>query len=644
MSKRVMQHQLEDLSRNKYGLVLPSHWVFRDKNKDYGIDGEVEIFNSEGKATGLVYWVQLKATESGKEATIKSVDLSLEKINYYKRLDVPVLLVRYSSEKDSFYIKWASEVDHFFAKDGAKTMRVRFSDSDIWDEKTAQAIEEYLFKVRAVKSGAIKLPLNACITFGSDKIRGVGVGVLLNKIRLNLDKYRDILSLVPNKDKAIADIHLDSNTLKVGIAGMAGCIFHSVNLMDKSTLPSDLIKDISLGLSVAVTMLGYSDLAARIIFHNDDMAERLMAKPDIIRYIRPGLRKTSYFDDVLDLVGAIIDNEENNLLEIIAGSAVLLSGDHDRRRNSIEKFLIRNSERYRSVEPGQYGTSMYNLGNFYRSIDRQKEAVKCYSAARRYEHKYYDQEYFFGELAGSLFELGKYRSSSDFYKKAIDFHGHKEWRPQYADALMFAGEYRHSCDVFEDYLSNKDNKATEWVLKATFLKNMIRIGNTESQIRQKEWATSLADIGGCEDDEARERLDEALRYDLLCGLAWYNLGKLKLKENEKEEAAFCFTVCSLVQPRDIEAWINATLLSFNTAVPIEIFILIVKEAYFFNRDKYLKALYDMIDSQAGEKPLEQISAAIEKIVEEESYEKPKPELRFLDIDGKFKNIANLQSI
>ena len=48
MTKRIIQHQLEDLSRYKYGLALPPHWVFRDKEKDYGIDGEVELLTDNG--------------------------------------------------------------------------------------------------------------------------------------------------------------------------------------------------------------------------------------------------------------------------------------------------------------------------------------------------------------------------------------------------------------------------------------------------------------------------------------------------------------------------------------------------------------------------------------------------------------------
>ncbi|OBZ20253.1 hypothetical protein BS643_23110 [Pseudomonas protegens] len=40
-------------------------WVYRrlEKDKDYGIDGEVEIFDSEGSATGVLFKVQIKGSE-----------------------------------------------------------------------------------------------------------------------------------------------------------------------------------------------------------------------------------------------------------------------------------------------------------------------------------------------------------------------------------------------------------------------------------------------------------------------------------------------------------------------------------------------------------------------------------------------------
>ena len=158
-ANRVKQHQLEDLSRSKYSLAIPRNWVMRDKDKDYGIDAEVEIFDEKDRATGLVYLVQLKATETSDESAARKVDISIDAIKYYKSLELPVLIVRYSEKQDQFYCKWAHEIDLFYAKKGAKTRRVTFCDEDVWGEESAVDTEKYLKKLRAIKSGAITLPV-----------------------------------------------------------------------------------------------------------------------------------------------------------------------------------------------------------------------------------------------------------------------------------------------------------------------------------------------------------------------------------------------------------------------------------------------------------------------------------------------------
>ncbi|WP_218822679.1 DUF4365 domain-containing protein [Octadecabacter ascidiaceicola] len=43
--------------------MLPDAWALRRKDKDYGVDLEIEFFDDEGKSTGLMFFVQLKATD-----------------------------------------------------------------------------------------------------------------------------------------------------------------------------------------------------------------------------------------------------------------------------------------------------------------------------------------------------------------------------------------------------------------------------------------------------------------------------------------------------------------------------------------------------------------------------------------------------
>ncbi len=640
MTKRIKQHQLEDTSRYKYGLTLPAHWVFRDKDKDYGIDGEVEIFDKDNIATGLVYWVQLKATESKKEPTIKSIDIKLDTLKYYKRLDIPVLIVRYSSHKDIFYTKWAHEIDPFYAKENAKTMRVKFEDSDLWNENTSKKIETYLYKLKALYVGALSLPIDIEITFGTDNLCGVGTGVLLSKIRSELKTYKELLRLKTDKEKAIVNIFIDKKVLKIGILSVAGSTFHSVGLMDKASLPEELIKDILLGVAGAAIQLGYNDLAGKIVF-SQDISQHLIAKPEIMNHLVSGLLVSNYFDETLDLVNEISDKDDSNLLEMIASAGVLFSGKRESKYNSIENFLIKNTERSKARNNRLYGLSMYNLGNFYRGSEDLKKACKCYLIARRYENKYYNQDYFFYELAGILFDLGKYKFSRNFYKRAIDLGSSEELRPQYADALMFSGEYQASLDLFDEYLTDTNSDVAGWHLKEMSLQMLIDRFGMKEQTRQASLAITCADIPN-DESNIEEGLQKALEYDLLCGLAWFNIGQLKFNQGEIEEASFCFMICSLVQPWDIEAWVNATVLSFNSEVPMGVLVFIIQAAYFVNRDEYLDELYKKLGEQCKAEKYNDLTSIIEEIITSRNEVEHPPKLRLLDDDGKFKDISEFK--
>lgn len=87
---------------------LPSSWIFRSQEdqNDFGIDGEIELKDENGKALGKdsVFKVQIKGEESSRyinEGKTLSFTLKLERLKYYFEFKVPVILVvvEVSSEK-----------------------------------------------------------------------------------------------------------------------------------------------------------------------------------------------------------------------------------------------------------------------------------------------------------------------------------------------------------------------------------------------------------------------------------------------------------------------------------------------------------------------------------------------------------------
>lgn len=617
MPKRVSQHQVEDISRFKYGLALPKEWVSRDKDKDYGIDVEVEIFDADGNPTGLVYWVQLKATDSAKPHDIKNLRFNLEKLAYYRQLELPVLIAKYSTVQDCFYCKWAHEIDPYAAKKGAKSLQVKFDDDDRWDpQKTPIFIQEKLERIKAVKRGGLSLPVPCALVALDNHICGMGSGELLSNLRQEIrDQFSDQIKIQLSREAAPMIVEVSKNTLHVTIEGVYHCTFHAVATMDPKTLIPELTKDIILGLAGAIAQIGYHDLAARIFFI-DGIREKLAHKPDLLFFVLPQLLKSYEFEKALDVVNLAIELDDSNFVEMTTHAAIL---HHLDRKNSkhaiaIRIFLEQCVQRNKKYGPEFYGQALYNLGNFYRSINENRKGISCYLKARKHQPAYTKRAYYYSELAGLLFDLGKYRLASNFYKKSLEIEEADWVRPLYADSLMFAGDYRLAYDEFSGYLADSKKDHFEWRLKYISLEGLLKDPGIESQVRQKKKALDLANVSECTNgDERAKQIEQALSLDLLCSAAWFNFGVEQNHNGQNSEATFAFTMSGLINRYDPESWANATGCAFNSKeIPYPIVLMIINVGYMYGREEYVGRLYDLF-SQSG-KDMAPLTNALEMII------------------------------
>ena len=169
MPQRVRNHVLESLSRDALSLLLtgPLGWVVRDIAIDYGIDVEVEIFESNGNATGLTFKVQLKGMEKPDHIGPYR-DIDVEHLKYWSRLDVPVLLVAYDDSADKVYGRWIHSLD-LALKPNQKSKRIRFTSDDeivAGDPRLRQTVEI----VRRLKSGQFGRPFP--VRFDGERAKG----------------------------------------------------------------------------------------------------------------------------------------------------------------------------------------------------------------------------------------------------------------------------------------------------------------------------------------------------------------------------------------------------------------------------------------------------------------------------------------
>jgi hypothetical protein len=93
--KRPEEHEIDTAAERLFESVLPSSWVARRQEPDYGIDYIVDVF-TEGVATGIQFATQLKGSRSVRcRDGVVTFPLQTKHLAYYvDKVRLPVFLVR----------------------------------------------------------------------------------------------------------------------------------------------------------------------------------------------------------------------------------------------------------------------------------------------------------------------------------------------------------------------------------------------------------------------------------------------------------------------------------------------------------------------------------------------------------------------
>lgn len=598
MPKRPKQHQLEDFSRIKFQSCLPKEWVIRNKDKDYGIDCEVELFDYKGEAQGLIFYVQLKATSSNRESEILNINLRIDTLKYFSQLEIPVLLARYSNHLDKIFIKWVNNVDLTFIKENSKTHNIKMSENDAWNEKSSNQIEIDLNNTRILKSGSFNFPISYSINIDDDNIHGISKNNFKIQLRNTLNQFPDTLYYKKYDKNYLINILIKNNKLLIQPSILTGVCFHSLERRPNEAFVENLSLDILIGVSKCMVMLGQIDFGAKIIFDND-LGNRLIEKEEILLNILPHLLSSSYFENTLNLINDAIDKNEIIYLPAYAGLLLELTKKNKKRIKLIELFFLSQLEKTKNQNlDSQIATSHYNLGNFYRNNSRFFDSIHHYICAKEYDSRYLKRSYFYSDIAGICFDLGKFNFSSIFYYKSLELGASIKIKSLYADALMFSGEFEKAGNVFSEYITESEKPCEEFLLKSILLNRIILKQSITSQKRLPKEASFYADVEQLDSTKKRLRnLEKALNYDLLSSLAWYNIGYLNFENSDFEKAMYGFAMAAIINLDDIEAWTNAyvSFLNLNEEGDLLIGMLILKTAYYHNHDDFLLYLYRILE-------------------------------------------------
>lgn len=551
-------HQLEDASRRAFERLLPDAWVSRPKIPDYGVDLEVEIFDDDGSSTGLLFFVQLRATNDVKRE--RKMTFEVDQLQYLNSLDVPTLLVRYGGKGGTFFSTW-----HFLIKPSPKelsqkTITISFGDSNEWTSESPRKIRQLLARFRSVRSGALKPPV---------PLRVVKESGTANN-RFQLERAAEEVAALSASLVMVHHPPDDPDEFEIEVRIREDAIVVAVDELCSFTMETDTDED---GSYVSALLYGIVSLCEQLSLA--PLAENLALA--ILR--RRAVSHSRYLALMAvralksrpnDMVSLAILNELQDASQFeyaVVTHALIERSKHDPDdQNWLAKWFdvamnMAVSRRNTEVQ----GSIHQNRGNAAQLASKFADAIFHYNRARKLCREFLEADWFLRELAGLLFFCRRFRLSKKFYLKAVTLGENASLSLRLGDSQLFAGKVVDAQRSFSDAsdLAGTSPLGFEAGLKLDLCEWLEKqFGDQLPRMTSlADAAISVAEAETSSDFSTFERI--TLELDALHPLANFNAGIGWAKEGNHKEALPRFLIASFSVPSDTDAWSNAMICAWN---------------------------------------------------------------------------------
>lgn len=567
LPKRHRNHQLETESVRELQSKLPSTWVYRTPTDDYGIDGEIEIFDDEGIATGKKFLLQLKATDESNVERALKLRLPVEKANYFDSLNLPVLVVRYLAEDKNIYTRWFHSFDPYWESITENSLAFNFSESNIWHEGRENSLEAELNEYLNFTGNKYPFPIPLPMFFTSDFPMAKEAAKLAAEIITISNRYGDLIDLKFSpfpEDLPPSYVVFDSEKLHIVFANRTGSCLHFKDGLGEK-LRENISNDIFVAIGLGLFFRGFQVEAGRLL---SDHIKTSTLKHDIkaITAVIAGLIQARQHQQALELMKDLFSDEggieaaQIALMSIIRCFGAIKESDKKLLSESLSQ--ISSSLQERGINEIA-AVIEYNHANFLRSNnDKLKDALRHYNSAAKLFQEYKERSYWLSEVAGCLFLLKRYRYASKYYKSSIDNEFSLHVLGLYADSLMYSRQFKKSLDEFHRYFEedDTDNFIAEWHLKSTCLHAIVETLGVEEQLHY-DYEYDIESLIAGDEDSFIVHLKEK---DALCGEVWFHLAISSTNENRYSDAVICFLMAAFCEYSEMDAWANALSCSFQT--------------------------------------------------------------------------------
>lgn len=580
--KRPRAHVIEDESFTALSSALPKRWILRREERDYGIDGSVELVTEQGEVTGRRFFLQLKGTDAPDLQKALRVRINYEAAQYYAGLPLPTLIVRYHAPTASLYARWFHDFDPYYGRRGKKTVTVRLEPGDRWTASTPPSLEKAIDDLEWLGNPYLALPITLSVITTAPLLHGRTADEWTRVLERVAKRTRHILDIraIPSSS-ARGTIRVAADELRVELPRGKRMVLHTKkrNLAD---VGDEVVAALAFVLVAgALVDSGHVDIASKLTSeYAPDVGSLLPA--GLLPRLGRGLNAAGQFAGAVTLATVLVERGlPAEFLDPLVTPSFLFPErvppqDSESLLSALEKWTA-----LREREDEEAGAiARYNLGrHFGRTPERAKDAVRAYGMAARKRPRYRTHSYFWRELGAILFEARHFRWSARCYERALAISSDAHAQGRYADALSHAGDYAAASHEFRKYLDAPVEDEPVWELHAATLPLVREMAGCDTQRREPEKALAvfseeaMSNIGP---DAQLALCRTALKTDALCGLAWYNLGVTAQAARDHDRAFQYFLVAALHQRWDVEAWANAILEGLQgTSSPLFIATVIV---------------------------------------------------------------------
>lgn len=460
MPERPRTHVLGGSAVRAFVNGLPSEWVAREPGDDYGIDAEIELFTN-GRATGYTFKAQSKGTDSPGALTRK---VKRKTLNYWRKLDVPVLVVMWDSSQGRLLYRWAHTVGSDKPlRPGSRKVTVRFDPANEVNRYWAENLPAYLESYRNLKLGYVDFPLQISLDVdAASGVNGPAVRAELQRILsltgtptlFALSPARlDAISLRVEKQRLVARMPLD--VASASLTNPSGHIGTAQQLaMDLLVIAATAMASINGEVASQLARAGGPFSGQWRLAETAERMCRVLAHPDnthLLSWVLQLLHDDEHAAFAFDIYLVAADRsiklmDDDGFDRMTANMRDELDSAGDRSSEIDDPSLRQHAEH-------DLGRRYFNLANIYRRRREHELALQCLTIARTLEPRYGTDALFHGFLAEVQWYRNDFADSALAYRRAIDL-GHADperMNVLYSDALLRSGAFDEASQVLSTW-------------------------------------------------------------------------------------------------------------------------------------------------------------------------------------------------